>query len=69
MFAAGSPATTGGDTHRIDKAIILDMAGKAGLTLVAESDLLANPDDDHSLNVFDPAIRRKTDRFLLKFTK
>ena len=69
MAPAGSPATTGGDTHRIDKSIILDMAGKAGLTLVAESDLLANPDDDHSLNVFDPAIRRKTDRFLLKFTK
>ncbi|MEZ5953293.1 MAG: hypothetical protein R3C13_03210 [Hyphomonas sp.] len=69
MAPAGSPATTGGDTHRIDKAIIIDMAEKAGLTLVAESDILANPEDDLAVNVFDPSVRRKTDRFLLKFTK
>ena len=31
--------------------------------------MLRNPADDHSLNVFDPAIRGKTDRFVFKFRK
>ena len=69
MAPVGAPATTGGETHRIDKAIIISMAEANGFTLSEESDLLANADDDGSLNVFDPAIRRKTNRFLLKFTK
>jgi predicted methyltransferase len=37
--------------------------------LEAESDLLKNPADDHSLNVFDEKIRGRTDRFILKFRK
>lgn len=69
MAPVGAPATTGGETHRIDKAIIIAMAEANGFTLVEESDLLANAEDDGSLNVFDPSIRRKTNRFLLKFTK
>ena len=69
MAPVGAPATTGGDTHRIDKAIVIEMAATAGLKLIDESDLLANPDDDRNLVVFDPKVRRKTDRFLLKFRK
>lgn len=65
----GAPATTGGETHRIDKAIVIELANKAGLELIDESDLLANPDDDKSVMVFDESVRRKTDRFLLKFRK
>ncbi len=65
----GAPATTGGDTHRLAREIVVSMAEDVGLILVEDSDLLANPDDDHTLNVFDPAIRRKTDRYLLKFEK
>ena len=42
---------------------------KAGFVLEATSDLLRNPDDDHSKLVFDPSIRGKTDRFVLKFRK
>ena len=45
------------------------MAEANGFTLTDESDILANAEDDGSMNVFDPAIRRKTNRFLLKFTK
>lgn len=67
--APGSPAETGGTTHRIDKAIVVKYATAAGLALVEESDLLANPADDYEKSVFDPAVRRQTDRFLLKFTK
>ncbi|MCA8890640.1 MAG: class I SAM-dependent methyltransferase [Hyphomonas sp.] len=69
MAPAGSPPTTGGDTHRIDKAIIVALAEDHGLTLVDESGILANPDDDGTVQVFDPSVRRKTDRFLLKFAK
>ena len=66
---AGSPATTGGDTHRIDPQIIKDMAAVAGLEFIGSNDLLASSDDDHTLIVFDPEIRRKTDRFIFKFRK
>ena len=65
----GAPSSTGGDTHRIDESIIRELAEKHGMTLVAESDVLRNADDDRTVMVFDPAIRRKTDRFLLKFEK
>jgi predicted methyltransferase len=67
--APGSPAETGGTTHRIDRSIVIQRAEAAGLSLVDESDLLANPDDDYTKGVFDPAVRRKTDRFLLKFVR
>lgn len=67
--ASGSPAETGGTTHRIDSAIVVKRAKVAGLELVAESHVLANADDDYEKNVFDPTVRRKTDRFLLKFVK
>ena len=40
-----------------------------GFVLEAESDLLRNPADDRSLNVFDEKIRGQTDRFVLKFRK
>ena len=66
---AGSPPTTGGDTHRIDPAHIKALAEAAGLILETESDLLRNPADDGLTNVFDPAIRGKTDQALMIFRK
>ena len=66
---AGSPRSTGSTVHRIDPAIVKEELQLAGFTLDAESDLLRNPDDDHSKNVFDPAIRGNTDRFMLRFRK
>lgn len=66
---AGAPATTGGDTHRIDPALIREMAEAAGLVLETESDLLRNPEDDGTMNVFNPAIRGNTDQALLIFAK
>jgi predicted methyltransferase len=66
---AGAPETTGNDLHRIDKAIVIAMAEAAGLTLEAESDLLANPEDPRTIGVFDEAIRGKTDQFMLRFRK
>jgi len=40
---------------------------KAGFVFEAESPLLANAADDHWKLVFDPTVRGKTDRFLLRF--
>ena len=60
---------TGGALHRIDPAHIKALAEGAGFRLEAESDLLANPQDDRSKTVFDPSVRRKTDQFLLRYVK
>ncbi len=69
-------ASPGGDTravveklHRIDPAVVKADFQRAGFVLEAESDLLRNPADDHSLNVFDDAVRGRTDRFVFKFRK
>ncbi|MCG2841162.1 methyltransferase [Sandaracinobacter sp. RS1-74] len=53
--------------HRIDPAVVKAEMAKAGFTLEAESGLLANPADDRTKLVYDPAIRGKTDRFTLLF--
>lgn len=55
--------------HRIDPDVVKADFKRAGFKLEATSDLLRNPDDDHSLLVFDPKIRGKTDRFVFKFRK
>ena len=65
----GAPPTTGGDTHRLAQDTLMEMMADVGLRLVAESDLLANPADHGTVNVFDPSIRRQTDRYILKFEK
>ena len=66
---SGAPATTGGTTHRIDPAIVIADMRAAGFELEDETDLLRNPDDDLERNVFDPAVRGTTDRFVLRFRK
>ena len=55
--------------HRIDKAIVVADLEAAGFEFVDESDVLRNPDDDHSKSVFAEGIRGNTDRFVLKFRK
>jgi len=67
--APGSPRETGNTLHRIDPEIVIEEIEAAGFVLVARSDLLRNPDDDQSLNMADPQIRGRTDRFVLRFRK
>lgn len=55
--------------HRIDPEVVKADFKRAGFKLEGSSDMLRNPADDHSLNVFDEKIRGKTDRFVLKFRK
>jgi predicted methyltransferase len=67
--ADGSPPETGGTTHRIDPAIVIEAMTTAGFELDGQSDLLRNPADDYEKVVFDPEIRGNTDRFVLRFRK
>ena len=55
--------------HRIDPKIIEADFKRAGFVVAGMSEVLRNPADDHSLLVFDPKIRGKTDRAIFKFTK
>lgn len=68
----GSPGDTRAvveKTHRIDPATARSDFLKAGFVLDGESDMFANPDDDLEKNVFDPAVRGKTNRFVMRFRK
>ena len=65
----GDTRATVDKLHRIDPATVKADFKRAGFVLEGQSDMLRNPADDHSLNVFDPKIRGKTDRFAFKFRK
>lgn len=65
----GAPRQTGGTLHRIDPAIVISELELAGFVMDAESPILRNPDDDHLLNMSDPAIRGNTDRIVMRFIK
>ena len=55
--------------HRIDPAVVKADFKRAGFVFVGSSGLLRNPADDHTIEVHDPRIRGKTDRFIFKFRK
>lgn len=55
--------------HRIDPEVVKADFKRAGFVLAGSSDILRNPADDHSLLVFNPTVRGKTDRFIFKFKK
>ena len=67
--APGSGLDVPDKLHRINEDIVKQEVESAGFRLVAESNILRNPADDHTLLVFNPAIRGHTDQFLLKFQK
>ena len=67
--APGTGATLSPKLHRIDEATVIAEVTAAGFKLAGESKVLRNPKDDHTKVVFDPAIRMKTDQFILKFRK
>jgi predicted methyltransferase len=66
---AGSGLDVPDKLHRINEDIVKKEVESAGFKLDGESDILRNSADDHTLLVFNPAIRGKTDQFLLKFRK
>ena len=65
----GDPREVTDKLHRIDpERVKTDMAA-AGFVFESESNVLRRSEDDHSKLVFDPAVRGKTDRFMLKFRR
>ena len=55
--------------HRIDPRRLRAEIEAAGFVLEAQSDLLRNPQDDHSLSVFDGRLRGRTDQIAYRFRK
>ena len=55
--------------HRIEGDYLKREVEAAGFIYEGESTAVANPADDHSLNVFDEKIRGKTDQFVYRFRK
>jgi predicted methyltransferase len=65
----GDPRVIVNQLHRIDPARVrADFAG-AGFLFEGQSDLLHVANDDHTILVFDPTIRGKTDKFVSRFRK
>jgi predicted methyltransferase len=64
------PGFTFPDTlHRIDPAAVRKELEGVGFVFAGESGVLRNPADPRTANVFDPAIRGKTDQFVYLFRK
>ncbi len=63
-----SPGNDNEKLHRMPKAQAIEAVTKAGFEVVAEGEMLRNPDDDHTQSVFGE-LRGETDRFVLKLRK
>jgi len=67
--APGTGKDSAQELHRIDVDFAKKDITAHGFKLVAQSDVLRNPDDDYNIMVFDPQVRGNTDRFVLLFEK
>lgn len=65
----GSGFDAANSQHRIDSSIVRYQMAEAGFELVEEAFYLRNPNDNKSINVFEPETRGRTDRFIYKFVK
>lgn len=68
---AGTPLETDAPSalHRIDQALVRAEIEAAGFVFDGESEALRNAEDTRTQNVFDPAIRGRTDQFMMRFRK
>lgn len=66
---AGTTDTQIDKLHRIDPDVVKREVKAAGFTLDVDSDLLENPSDPLSANVFEASIKGRTSQFVLKFHK
>ncbi len=57
------------DLHRLETSIVLDLVEKAGFVTEETSDLLGNPDDDHTQSIYADGLRYATDRILVRARK
>ena len=66
---AGNPGADNEKLHRIPEEQVLEAARAAGFQVEATSDVLRNPQDDRTQNVFAEGLRGHTDRFVLRLRK
>lgn len=67
--AAGAGTSDAQSLHRIAPASVREEVESAGFVLDADSTVLSNKEDLHSLKAFDPSIKGNTDRFVYRFVK
>lgn len=67
--AAGAGTDHTQTLHRIEPTAVRTEVEAAGFVLDAESAILANKDDPHTIKVFDSSIKGATDRFAYRFVK
>jgi predicted methyltransferase len=67
--ADGSGTSDAQSLHRIDPESVRKEVEAAGFALTAESIMLANKSDSHSIKVFDASIKGDTDRFAYRFER
>lgn len=67
--AAGAPTDVTEKLHRIEPATVRRDVEAAGFHFEAESTILANPADHHTLSIFDDSMHDQTDQFILKFRR
>jgi len=63
------PVETADKLHRIDPAVVKTEMTAVGFVFDGETDVLRNASDPHTVIVFDPSIRGKTDQFAYRFKK
>jgi predicted methyltransferase len=66
---AGIAGQDNAQLHRMQLSQARDVLMKAGFTIEGTSDVLANPEDDHTKSVRDASLERHTDQFLIKARK
>lgn len=66
---AGSGMADTDTLHRIDPAIVKKQVEAAGFVFDGQSNALRNPNDPHTIKVFDKSIRGHTDQFIYRFRK
>ena len=65
----GATADAPKTLHRIQPSMAESLLTQAGFTIEARSDILKNPNDNHTKGVFDPSLGRNTDRFIIRAVK
>lgn len=66
---AGSASDQTHPLHRIDQDQVRREVESVGFVYDGESQILRNPQDPRTANIFDPAIRGHTDQFFMRFRK
>jgi predicted methyltransferase len=69
VAASGTGFAETDNLHRVDPAVVKTEVAAAGFEFAGESNVLSNAEDDHSLGVYNKAIRGKTDRFVYEFRR